>query len=615
MGSPAFVNMVETDENGTYEEADDVITDDADYMMMFLFKAKEGYDLYNLEGKNIHIPVRKISAMYDLLCSYDETSSVYRAIIALSSCAKQVSFVTSPRNVIGYYREDYGSVEVSWEVNGSVAKYQLYKWDEEAQWDVMPYTDIHGTSYVFNYDGGFTEGRYRIEAISNGETVAVSEEFTLSWQQEQPISLPIRIDVGDAVGSKEPVDLSEFYPESEQFSFSDEYIFPVNQCVDDETGLPAEHFEHGKKYSYALCAIANDGYYFDIFAIHNDNGFIVPDAIRAYGIDWDKVSNDVYEGKEYIAVFSFTYDEEIGIPAEKKELLYELVFDASELVGMDSPKPIPDELFAHEGLTICGKDCDCNVTPEFAKQNANVWLSMSANAPAESFTPNEAYVYVVYFHVNDGWDVPGNTDVFDFIMSDSCIETVEVAYNDEYRVLAVRLGFICAESGKIDAGEHTCSKEFVDLVSPSCTDDGCIAHYACACGKTYFDRWGMHEIADISTEGKIEPSGHTFGDLWKSDGTLHWKECVCGEKEGMGAHFDTDNNGKCDTCEYQMPENDPVGSTHEPYKNNNVDSNIGIVIGVSVAAVIVLGIVVFDIIWFVIKKKSIADLVAIFKKK
>jgi len=33
-----------------------------------------------------------------------------------------------------------------------------------------------------------------------------------------------------------------------------------------------------------------------------------------------------------------------------------------------------------------------------------------------------------------------------------------------------------------------------------------------------------------------EEHTHSFGNAWKSDGTLHWKECACGEKDDFEPH-------------------------------------------------------------------------------
>ena len=46
---------------------------------------------------------------------------------------------------------------------------------------------------------------------------------------------------------------------------------------------------------------------------------------------------------------------------------------------------------------------------------------------------------------------------------------------------------------------------------------------------------------------------HTYGD-WQKSPTEHWKEANCGHdvETGRGAHQDKNNDGKCDTCQYEM---------------------------------------------------------------
>ena len=48
---------------------------------------------------------------------------------------------------------------------------------------------------------------------------------------------------------------------------------------------------------------------------------------------------------------------------------------------------------------------------------------------------------------------------------------------------------------------------------------------------------------------------HTFGEAWASDAANHWHAATCehGEiKDSLAAHTDADEDGKCDTCEYEV---------------------------------------------------------------
>lgn len=86
----------------------------------------------------------------------------------------------------------------------------------------------------------------------------------------------------------------------------------------------------------------------------------------------------------------------------------------------------------------------------------------------------------------------------------------------------------------------------------------------------------------------------------KYDENGHWYECTaCGDKKSVEAHANADGDGKCDGCGYVM-KTDGLG--------------VGAIVGISVGSAVVLGVGGFSLFWFVIKKKSIADLIAVFKK-
>ena len=108
----------------------------------------------------------------------------------------------------------------------------------------------------------------------------------------------------------------------------------------------------------------------------------------------------------------------------------------------------------------------------------------------------------------------------------------------------------------IPAG-HTCDIKPVAKVEPSCTEGGKEAYYKCeGCGKFYEDALGTKEITDLAAWGNLAKLGHTESD-WKSDKDNHWKECTvagCGViiENSKAAHADANNDGKCDTCEYNV---------------------------------------------------------------
>ena len=131
----------------------------------------------------------------------------------------------------------------------------------------------------------------------------------------------------------------------------------------------------------------------------------------------------------------------------------------------------------------------------------------------------------------------------------------------------------------IPAG-HTCDIKPVTKVEPSCTEGGKEAYYKCeGCGKFYEDALGAKEITDLAAWGNIAKNGHTESD-WKSDKDNHWKECTvaaCGViiENSKAAHADANNDGKCDTCEYNVgttttnPDNKPSDDVQSPQTGDN----------------------------------------------
>ena len=132
---------------------------------------------------------------------------------------------------------------------------------------------------------------------------------------------------------------------------------------------------------------------------------------------------------------------------------------------------------------------------------------------------------------------------------------------------------------------------------------------------------------DSDTNGACDVCGytmpvshtHNYGTIWKTDANNHWKECECGEKSENTAHIDGNGDNKCDTCDYAMPAHDPDDpGTTPPADNppNDDDGGLGAgaIVGIVIGSALVAGGGGFALLWFVIKKKSFADLIAVFKK-
>ena len=162
----------------------------------------------------------------------------------------------------------------------------------------------------------------------------------------------------------------------------------------------------------------------------------------------------------------------------------------------------------------------------------------------------------------------------------------------------------------------------------------CQTNSVCVCGQTM--SLGDHVLSVAWTQEngqhfhKCTVAGctHTDEKVNCSGGTATCEEkakcTVCGKEYGeLAAHTDTDNNGKCDTCEYQMsttpdnPNNTPDNPNNTPDDPSDDKDGLGAgaIVGIVIGSVAVVGVGGFALFWFVIKKKTWAEFLAIFKKK
>ena len=120
---------------------------------------------------------------------------------------------------------------------------------------------------------------------------------------------------------------------------------------------------------------------------------------------------------------------------------------------------------------------------------------------------------------------------------------------------------------------------------------------------------------------------HNHGSEWQKNADEHWNECACGNKANKAPHIDDNGDNNCDICDYAMPAHDPDTpdqpdnpdnpENNPPADNPPSDDESGLgacaIVGIVVGSVTVVGIGGFALFWFVIKKKSWADLLKIFK--
>ena len=237
------------------------------------------------------------------------------------------------------------------------------------------------------------------------------------------------------------------------------------------------------------------------------------------------------------------------------------VFDAYEIDGVRYEHG--DEYYVTQNFTLKFLWKDAPVTTYTVSFNANggtgtmadvTGISGEYTLPENSFTAPDGKQF-------KAWSVGG----------------VEKAVGDKITVTADTT--VTAVWETIPAG-HTCDIKPVAKVEPSCTEGGKEAYYKCeGCGKFYEDALGAKEITDLAAWGNIAKNGHTESD-WKSDKDNHWKECTvaaCGViiENSKAAHADANNDGKCDTCEYNVgttttnPNNKPSDDVQSPQTGDN----------------------------------------------
>ncbi len=167
-------------------------------------------------------------------------------------------------------------------------------------------------------------------------------------------------------------------------------------------------------------------------------------------------------------------------------------------------------------------------------------------------------------------------------------------------------------------------------------DDTCLTEETCLCGAVL----------------KAAASAHDFSGAYLTDSEWHWHRCNhCSQEEAKQRHSggtaSCTESATCEICQtrygeslahsYTVPQND---TTHHWNKCASCDATsekqahiydgglctvcehqpvksglpTGAVIGISVGGAVLIGVIIFALIWFVIKKKSWTDLTGIFRR-
>ncbi|MBO5970497.1 MAG: carboxypeptidase regulatory-like domain-containing protein, partial [Clostridia bacterium] len=192
----------------------------------------------------------------------------------------------------------------------------------------------------------------------------------------------------------------------------------------------------------------------------------------------------------------------------------------------------------------------------------------------------------------------------------------------------------------------------------------------------FTESWATTQTKDIQDIPLLTHT-HNYGTTWKTDGTNHWHECSCGDKKDSAAHTGgtatCTAKAKCSVCKAEYgelaehkysdatctskakcsvcgdekgefaahtyvdgkcscgatdpnytpggdepgtdtPGTDVPGNDDPQTPDDNDGLGTGAIVAIVVGSVVVGGAGIFALVWFVIKKKTWAEFLAIFKK-
>ena len=199
---------------------------------------------------------------------------------------------------------------------------------------------------------------------------------------------------------------------------------------------------------------------------------------------------------------------------------------------------------------------------------------------------------------------------------------------------------------------HVHNLTLVPELKATCTESGNIAYYTCECGQWFSDENANNLISNHSSVITQAINHNYDGVEWTKTEDGHYKECKndnCTVKSQEGAHADVNTDNVCDVCGYALGGEEPEvpvepeqptepevptepeqpgeggnnggnagGNEGEIIEEEEAGLSTGAIVGIAVGSTVGglgLGVGIFLIIWIFVKKKSIADLLAIFKKK
>ena len=261
---------------------------------------------------------------------------------------------------------------------------------------------------------------------------------------------------------------------------------------------------------------------------------------------------------------------------------------------------------------------DQNITAEGVELVGIMWWPQETGATmsgSDTYTEGTVYEYYIQFQAQDGFllDFTGEMTIA-YVYGQQAVSAGSVPNSKVYY-----MGEVTAIHKHIQSEEvwaHNEEYHWQPCIVSGCPVpnevDGYEAHKG---GNATCQNAGVCSVCGYEYQAQLE---HEYSEDWKNDENEHWNECACGEKANTAAHVDEDGDGKCDVCAYEEPVTAPKDETPTAPVDTDKDglsggAIAGIVIG-SIAGVAAVGVGGFALVWFVIKKKTWAEFLAIFKK-
>ena len=511
---------------------------------------------------------------------------------------------------IRYYADNF-TIDPSIAYNSVVA--QIYN-PETGEW-VTEYNGAHagnglveeyGQQYiVFNSQNAATF-TFRLYVRQNSTNVAISEAFTVTWAAKKFTTQP----QGDMVVVGDTVTVTadkNFYVKKYEIEYKDGGVWKLYQEV-DATGKEWDAFSFDFTSDVAKSVTFRLNAYADMYDEEQEEWVVgLIDTSEEFTITW--TSNEhvhtygaIPNGKDETNHWKECTDpacpdkahSKIEVEAHKDNT----VDNKCDICGYDLP--VPEYIVSYnenggsgtmvgdvieKGGTFTLEACTY-IAPQ--GQQFKAWAIGSVNG--EQKQPNEQIIITAETYIYAIWeDIPVVKYTVSFDANGGSGTML-----DETDQLG---GYVLPECG---------------FTAPTGKQFKCWAEGS-ASGQQYDvgDEYDVTANVTFYAVWENVPAQHVhdYGTAWKTDANEHWNECVCGDKANKATHTDSNNDGKCDTCEYQMsttPNTPDDPGTTPPADNPPTDDNGGLgagaIVGIVIGSLAVLG-GGFAVYWFVIRKR------------